>query len=140
MRSGQCLCGAVRFRCEGEPVIVAHCHCRDCQRLSGAGHTTGAMFATADVVVDGQPSAYRLTAESGNTVTRSFCGACGSPLWGANTAMPGFMTISAGLFDEPGTLAPQVAIFARSRPHWDTMDGALAAFEAQPNWKPGRGA
>jgi hypothetical protein len=98
------------------------------------------MFATADVTVEGQPSEYRLIADSGNTVTRRFCGACGSPLWGANSAMPGFMTISAGVFDEPGTLTPQVAIFARTRQHWDVMDGAVRSFAVQPDWTPDKGA
>jgi len=136
MRKGHCLCGAIAFAAKGEPVVVAHCNCRDCQRLSGAGHTTGAMFATSEVAVTGTPSTYALKADSGSTVTRSFCGKCGSPLWGSNTNMPGFMTISAGLFDDPGTLAPSVAIFARSRPHWDVVDAGIASFDAQPDWKP----
>ena len=44
MLTGRCLCGECSYAIEGQPVVVAHCHCRDCQRLSGAGHTTGAMF------------------------------------------------------------------------------------------------
>lgn len=94
------------------------------------------MFAASDVDVTGTPSTYSLKADSGSTVTRSFCGRCGAPLWGSNTNMPGFMTISAGLFDDPNTLTPQVAIFTRSRAHWDVIDPAVPVFEAQPDWKP----
>jgi hypothetical protein len=34
MFRGGWLCGGVRYEIEGEPVVVAHCHCTDCQRLS----------------------------------------------------------------------------------------------------------
>jgi len=49
------------------------------------------------------------------------------------------MTISAGLLDDPDGLTPQVAIFTRSRRAWDAADSAVAAFDAQPNWKPADG-
>jgi len=121
---------------EGDPVVVAHCHCRDCQRLSGAGHTSGAMFAEDGVSITGDPARFALTSEAGNTVTRLFCGKCGSPLFGSNSGMPGFMTVSLGTLDTPDLLTPQVAIFARTRAHWDVMDTSLATFDAQPGWKP----
>ena len=140
MRSGQCLCGACRYEIDGEPVVVAHCHCLDCQRLSGAGHTTGAMFPEADVRLAGPVATYDATSEAGNVVTRLFCGQCGSPLFGRNTGMPGFMTVSVGTLDAPDDLTPQVAIFTRTRRAWDVMDPALATFEAQPGWQPSDGA
>ena len=136
---GGCACGAVRYESTAEPVIVAHCHCRDCQRLSGAGHATGAMFPEAQVRISGAPGRFTLTSDAGNTVTRLFCGACGSPLFGMNTGMPGFMTVAAGTLDEPDRITPEVVVFARSRPHWDAMDAALPTFDDQPPWKPGAG-
>src|SRR4030095_7964467 len=33
--SGGCACGAIRYETTAEPVIMLHCHCRDCQRSSG---------------------------------------------------------------------------------------------------------
>ena len=44
---GGCSCGAVRYQCDGEPVMAAHCHCRDCQRSSGAAMAT--VFAVPKV-------------------------------------------------------------------------------------------
>lgn len=140
MRTGRCLCGACAYEIDGEPVVVAHCHCLDCQRLSGAGHTTGAMFPEGQVRLLGQaPAVYELTSDAGATVRRLFCGTCGSPLFGMNSGMPGFMTVSAGTLDRSDDLAPQVAIFARSRRAWDVADAGVATFEAQPEWKPADG-
>ena len=117
-------------------MVVAHCHCLDCQRLSGAGHTTGAMFPDEAVRLTGAVSTFDIASAAGNTVTRLFCGGCGSPLFGRNSGMPGFMTVSVGTLDDPDDLKPQVAIFTRSRRAWDVMDPALASYEAQPGWKP----
>ena len=82
---GGCLCGAVRYEAEGEPVVVAHCHCEDCQRRSGAGHSTGAMFAADRFRLTGQVAEYKLMSDNGNEVTRVFCPACGSPIFGRNS-------------------------------------------------------
>src|SRR5260221_14613105 len=101
MRTGRCLCGKCAYEIDGEPVVVAHCHCLDCQRGTGAGHSTGAMFAEADVRLQGPVSTYVLQSDAGNAVTRLFCSGCGSPLFGRNTGMPGFMTVSVGTLDLP---------------------------------------
>jgi len=139
MWTGRCLCGAIAFTIEGEPIVVAHCHCLDCQRLSGAGHTTGAMFATAGIEISGDLATYDLASDSGNTVTRLFCADCGSPLFGRNTGMPGVMTVSVGALGQADALTPQVTVFARSRRHWDAIDPALPTFDGQPDWKPSNG-
>jgi hypothetical protein len=136
MLTGRCLCGDCRYEIEGEPVIVAHCCCLDCQRLSGAGHATGAMYPENCVRLTGATGAFSFLSEAGNKVTRGFCKACGSPLFGMNSGMPGFMTMTLGTMDDPDRLLPQVAVFARSRRAWDVMDGSLATFDAQPAWKP----
>jgi len=140
MRTGRCLCGACAYEIDGEPVVVAHCHCLDCQRGTGAGHSTGAMFAEADVRLNGPAATYVFKSDAGNDVTRLFCSRCGSPLFGRNTGMPGFMTVSLGTLDPSDDLAPQVVIFARSRRSWDLMDETLATFPEQPGWKPVDGA
>ena len=139
MLTGRCLCGSCAYTIEGEAVVVAHCHCLDCQRLSGAGHTTGAMFPKDGVTLIGVPATFSLRSDSGSTVTRLFCGTCGSPLFGMNTGMPGFMTVCLGTLDASDALKPQVAIFTRTRRAWDTADAAIAAFDAQPNWRPADG-
>lgn len=136
MRVGRCLCGACSYEIDGAPIIVAQCHCLDCQRLSGSGHTTGLMFPEAAVRIAGTPKIYELTSEAGNIVTRLFCGDCGSPLFGRNTGMPGFMTVTAGTLDSSDDLRPQVSVFRRSLRSWDSVDPGIPSFDAQPGWKP----
>jgi hypothetical protein len=140
MLTGRCLCGASTYEIDGDPIVVAHCHCADCQRLSGSGHSTGAMFAESGVRMKGSIARYDLVSEAGNFVTRLFCATCGSPLFGKNSGMPGFITATAGTLDQSETLSPELVIFARNRRAWDALDPSLPTFQGQPPWKPAEGS
>lgn len=94
------------------------------------------MFNESSVRIVGTPATYSMQSEAANTVTRLFCGKCGSPLFGKNTGMPGFVTVMMGTLDASDGLKPQVAIFCRSRTEWDVLDVSVQAFDTQPGWKP----
>jgi len=133
---GGCLCGAVRYKVDGEPSVVAHCHCESCQRGSGAGHSTGAVFPAVGVRLTGHVSEYKYTSDNGNEVTRVFCPECGSPILGHNSSTKGYVSITLGTIDDSSNLEPKVVVFARNRKPWDGLDQGLPTFEDQPNWKP----
>ena len=44
MAEGGCYCGSVRFEISGEPVNQSICHCRDCQKSSGAASVAWIML------------------------------------------------------------------------------------------------
>ncbi|MDF1720595.1 MAG: GFA family protein [Minwuia sp.] len=91
-QEGGCICGGVRYRVTGSPVIVAHCHCRDCQRGGGGGHSTGAMFPVDRFRLTGPVRQYQLVSSQGTRVTRSFCPTCASPIFGRNDGAPDHVT------------------------------------------------
>ena len=123
---GGCLCGAITYKMNGKPIVVAHCYC----------HTTGAMFPEEQISVAGKMSEYKSLAESGSTVSHLFCSTCSTRLFGKNTGMPGVMTVAVGTLSDPDAVEPQVAVFARSRAHWDAVDARVQSFDAQPASKP----
>jgi len=135
MTAGSCLCQQIQYEALGEPVIVAHCFCVDCQKLSGAGHSTGAAFYRDNLSIQGQLSSYTLTADSGHQVTRSFCPHCGSSLFGQNDGMPEVITIAVGTMDHPGDMVPAVAVFDRNQCAWDIIPQEVQSYQNQPNWK-----
>ena len=139
IHKGRCLCGAVTYEVAGTPVVVAQCHCINCQRGSGTGHTTGAMYPVDRFRLAGEIAEFKFTSEHGNEVARLFCPKCGSPILGRNSGMIGFVTITLGTLDEAAEFRPQVAIFARSRMPWDVTDDTLPTFDVQPDWKPEKG-
>jgi hypothetical protein len=139
MRTGKCLCGSCSYEIEGDPIVVAICHCIDCQRLTGAGHSTGAMYEESKIRIFGEPATFVLRSEAGNNVTRLFCRTCGSPLFGKNSGMPGVMTVSMGTLNESDGMLPQVEIFVRTRRDWDLPNPLVQSFDTQPAWKPSDG-
>ena len=84
----------------------------------------------------GTLSKFDHVADNGKTTTHFFCTNCGSPLFGKNTKMVGVMTVSVGTLEDPNLIKPQVAVFAKFRNHWDTMDSSLETFNDMPDWKP----
>lgn len=135
--SGRCLCGAVTYRADGPPIVVAQCHCEECRRLSGTGHTVGAMFHISNVTVNGQLGRYSYTSNNGSEVTKSFCPGCGSPIWGQNTRLPDHLTLTLGTMDNTADLEVQVVIFDQEKRHWDQLGADIVTFAGQPDWKPG---
>src|SRR5262249_59512369 len=74
--TGGCACGALRYRAEGEPLVQGLCHCRTCQRVSGAGHVGFMTFSESAVSVEGPTRTYSRTGGSGRTATRYACATC----------------------------------------------------------------
>ena len=98
--TGGCQCGALRYRAEGEPLIQGFCHCRNCQRISGAGHIGFICFPEGAVVVEGATRSYSLTGGSGRTATRYFCPTCHSDVFGRAEVMAGRINLYAGSLDD----------------------------------------
>jgi hypothetical protein len=137
--TGGCLCGAVRFTVKGTPIRMAQCHCTDCQRASGTGHMSNAIFRGEDVTVTGATASYASRSDSGNVLTRHFCPTCGSRLFLTSAARPGMLVMAAGAFDDTSWFEPEVVLFTRSRPHWDITTDAVPNFEAMPPPAPKKG-
>jgi len=134
--NGRCLCGRVSYVASGAPVIVAQCHCEQCRRISGTGHSVGAMFASTTVTLSGAIKTHRYTSANGSRVTKAFCGRCGSPVYGTNSRTPDHMTLTLGTMDDATGLSVKVVIFGRDKPHWDDLGADVACFQTQPDWSP----
>lgn len=131
--TGQCLCGAIRFIIDAEPLGARMCWCRDCQRIASGSATVNVLFPQEAVKYEGPMSTFQMTADSGNTVERGFCPTCGAQMFSRTVEPAGLpMRVRAGTLDNPELSAPAAIIWADSAPAWAKLDPDLPHFPAGP--------
>lgn len=117
---GGCDCRQVRYRMETAPLFVHCCHCRWCQRESGASFALNAMIE-ADRVTDvgGPPELVPTPSESGYGQTVARCPTCRIAVW-SNYAGAGPIVrfVRVGTLDEPDHLPPDIHIFTETKQPW----------------------
>lgn len=128
MIRGQCLCGAQRFRLEGELSLMHHCHCGYCRKSHGAAYGTVIGVDPEGLVWEAQGE--RIAYKASPSYERFFCGVCGSPLPAVGEDMPVF--VPTGLLDsDPGHRA-EFHLFVGSKASWFEIEDELPTFEAYP--------
>jgi hypothetical protein len=136
--TGGCACGAIRYVCTAAPLLAFKCHCRDCQQASGTAFAAILRVpAAAFTVTKGEPRFHTVRGDSGDSVSRGFCGACGSPLFSRLSGMTEVVGVRVGNLDDPRQYPPIMDIFVASTQPWDCMDPALPKF---PHYPPGVGS
>lgn len=111
-RTGRCNCGAVHLAITGPIVEVGLCHCRTCQRETGATAMAFVAVATDDFAVTGSTVAWTKTTEN-----RHFCPICGTALY-ATSDDPGRVEVRLGALDRPEGLTPTVETWTSERLSW----------------------
>jgi hypothetical protein len=114
VRSGGCLCGAVRYRVRGEPFHVGRCHCADCRKESGSAFAVYAQWPLAAFELEGELATYD---------GRSFCRRCGSRI---GCLHEDDVEIRIGSLDDaPFGLTPEAEIWIHRREPWlPAVEGA----------------
>jgi hypothetical protein len=127
--TGGCLCGAVRYSITGEVGPAGYCHCTDCRRVTGSAFNISAPVRIADFeLTGGALGSHSHAAESGTILTRYFCAACGSPIYGGSPRHPEIIYVRAGSFDDPGVIRPDRQSWTRSRVEWAQIPATLQTF------------
>lgn len=130
---GGCQCGAVRYRLTGPPLGVYACHCKDCQRLSGAAFSMSMPIRREHVeLLRGTLVAFDKTADSGRVVRMLGCGECGIRVWNEPLSAPGVFIVKPGTLDDSTWAQPVGNIWTRSRVPWVEIDEGLVNFPGQP--------
>ena len=130
--SGSCLCGNVSYKGDAEVKMVINCHCTDCQQATGSVHGTMVFVAEDQVEFSGEASVYDHPADSGNTLSKIFCGKCGAQVAGKNTGRAGMVGLRAGCLDQKDLITPGANIYCDSAVPSTAMDPDLKQFPAMP--------
>lgn len=125
-REGGCLCGAVRFRCEGEPINVRLCCCRNCQKATGAPFFARALFEQRALTVEGETASF----PSSEALDRVFCKICGSRLF-ARRNSPAVVGVALAAFDDRNAFAPSEQVWVSEKMDWVRLDDELPQYPQQ---------
>lgn len=117
-RHAQCHCGLLRVTTSGEPLLVNICHCKACQRRTGALAGSGAAFAKTQVRIEGRSKVFERDGQAGRKVRFHFCPNCGTSLYWEADARPDWYIIAVGAFADPDFPPPSLSIFEQSRHVW----------------------
>lgn len=141
IRSGQCFCGAVRYRLVGAPMFVHCCHCRDCQRQTGSAFAVNGLIEAEKIeVFEGEPVPVRMATESGYPHDIYRCPSCHSALWSDYGGRGWLRFLRLATLDDPGAFTPDVHIYTRSRLPWVALPDGARVFEdyydVRKEWPP----
>jgi len=127
---GSCLCGAIRFKLEGQLERFFLCHCAYCRKDTGSAHAANLFFSIANLEwLSGQErlSTYKLPK---TRHARCFCSTCGS-------AMPHvaeqWIAVPAGCLDTELAAKPNAHLFIASKARWDHDLDTVPTFDGFPS-------
>ncbi|MFT4826504.1 MAG: hypothetical protein ACI9GB_003109 [Halioglobus sp.] len=118
--TGGCDCENIRYRLESKPLIVHCCHCRWCQRETGASFALNAVIeANRVTTLAGEPEIFNTPSDSGDGQLIARCPQCRIALWSNYSGFgPAFHFIRVGSLDEPDHLPPDIHIFTETKQPW----------------------
>lgn len=128
---GGCTCREVRYRLRKAPLFVHCCHCRWCQRESGAAFALNGLLEAAELeLLAGKVEVIDTPSNSGRGQRISRCPTCRVALW-SNYAGAGdaIHFVKIGTLDDPDAFPPDIHIFTSSKQPWLNLEGGAPVVE-----------
>ncbi|MEQ9638963.1 MAG: GFA family protein [Alphaproteobacteria bacterium] len=141
---GGCDCRQVRYRMTAAPMFVHCCHCRWCQRETGASFALNAMVETSNVeLLAGKPDLVDTPSDSGKGQKIARCPTCHVALWSHYSgAGEKIAFVRVGSLDEPDRCPPDIHIFTATKQPWVILPDGVPVFEGyydrQKVWPAGK--
>jgi len=137
---GGCTCRFVRYRMTTGPLFVHCCHCRWCQRETGASFALNALIEADRVqLLQGEVEVIDTPSHSGKGQKISRCPRCRIAVW-SNYAGAGdtIHFIRVGTLDQPDRLPPDIHIYTASKQPWvilpPDMPAVVQYYRASERW------
>ena len=131
-QDGGCTCRSVRYRLSSAPLFVHCCHCRWCQRETGASFALNAMIEADRVqLLAGEVEVIDTPSASGKGQKIARCPRCRIAVWsnygGAGDAI---RFIRVGTLDEPDRCPPDIHLYTESKQPWVVLPAGVPAVPA----------
>ena len=124
--TGQCSCGAVKYRVCDEFLYAANCHCSDCRRATGSAFKPFAGIERRKFALSGGDTEIMKVGDEQGHDAR--CKVCGSLLYSVVQAGALVHVAMGTLVDDP-TIRPTHHIFVNYKASWFTITDDLPRYE-----------
>jgi hypothetical protein len=133
--TGQCQCGNIRYKINGEPLTLYACHCRDCQHQSASAFGLSMRVAMEDFeLTSGRLKFWSTTADDGSVKKCSFCPECGTRIYHASDDPGEAISLKAGLLDSISRFSPVAHIWTKRAHRWlDLENRGVLIYPGQPD-------
>ncbi len=129
---GQCACGNIEYRFEGEPVNTAFCYCRACQKHTGSDKWFGLWVPIDNFhFTKGTPSTFTRLGDSGKAMNYKFCEHCATTL-SVEVTVANFYSVAASTVIDNDEFFPKMAIYTAFAPKWAVFPENVAKFSILP--------
>lgn len=133
MITGSCLCGQLNYSLDETKAGVGfHCHCRDCQKVTGSGKATVVHVPEEALSLNGNYTLYEKRGTDGSHVQRGFCPTCGGQMLTYVREVPGFVFVKAGTMDDTSWVEIAANCWTHSASPWSPADQTITGFPANP--------
>ena len=128
---GGCYCGNVRYEADGEPMMKAQCHCRECQYIAGGAPNLFMIMKPDEFrYTKGAPKQFA-RGDLEKPVTREFCPDCGTHL--VTRPQRPVVVVKVGTLDAPKLFGgPQAAIYTIDQQPFHQIPEGIPTFERLP--------
>ncbi len=143
-RTARCACGRVEVVVDGDPVLIAACHCDFCQKRTGSTFGFQAYFTEEQCVeIVGDTKVYSgldldgVESQAGRAQTPRyhFCTTCGSTLYWTveDGSGHGLVAVAVGNLVDQEFPAPMREYYTELRHHWISPATTAEQFQRFPH-------
>jgi hypothetical protein len=112
---GSCQCGGVTYTLSEPPIVIAACHCKQCQKLSTSAFSITAMVSASAIEFAGEMKEWRRAADSGSTSAAKFCPTCGNHIYHFNPADPSRIMLKPSTLADTSLINPTIHVWVREK-------------------------
>lgn len=129
---GSCQCGNITYQLLEPPLLIAACHCKQCQKLSTSVFSITAVVKTESVKFSGDLKQWERLADSGNKNYAKFCPNCGNRIYHFDPDRPETIKLKPSNLSDTTILNPSMHIWVSEKQQWFQIPEGVKQFDKQP--------
>ena len=115
---GSCLCGSIKVRATGPPLLTLACHCRGCQKFSASAFSLTTMFPADSFSCFGPLIKGGLGTEGRE---HFFCKSCLNFIYSKIAGAEGRINLRTSVLHDAALFEPYVEVMTDSKMPWVTV-------------------